>query len=198
MEAQSTRQQDACLAGTLKPEQWLDNHLCDHILRIYGDATFFAAAAMECAAVIGKADDPARAACIQLGRVFGISLQIVKDIEKFDPEHTCHGDGSDGITLGNPTYVIARALLSLRKSKRLRLAEILHSTALRHDPATRNEAIELVRKSGALESARKTAREMIEKEWIRFSMVLPASEPKTMLRVFSTFILDNGKKLWRP
>lgn len=44
--------------------------------------------------------------------------------------------------------------------------------------------------TGALESCRKTAREMLGNEWVRLSKVLPASESKTMLRVLWAFVLN--------
>ena len=176
-------------AGTL--QRWIDDRLEDRILQVYeGKAASFTSASMEGAAVIAKADAPTRSACVQFGLTLGLSLQIVNDIANFSVARMQRGDCGSDLAEGKLSFVIARALLALGKSHRQRLVEIFCSSDLRHDPAALSEAIELVRRSGALESSRRTAAEMLEKEWEKLSKVLPASEPKTMLRVLWAFVLE--------
>ena len=194
MSAQLGQVQDVHATGTLTAvtlQHWIEDRLEDRILQIYeGKAASFTSASMEGAAVIAMADAPTRAACVQFGLTLGLSLQIVNDIANFSASRLHRGDCGSDLAEGKLTFVIARALLALGRAKRLRLGEILCSEELRGVPAILNEAIELVRQSGALESSRKTAAEMLEKEWARLSSVLPASEFKTMLRVLWAFVLD--------
>jgi hypothetical protein len=56
------------------------------------------------------------------------------------------------------------------------------------------EGIDLVRKSGALEECYQKASSMVEDEWVAFSRVLPPSEPKMMLRLFSRNLVTPPKK----
>ena len=94
--------------------------------------------------------------------------------------------------------MIARALQSLSTRDSERLAEIFSAPELRQSSPSLNEGIELIRRSGALKSCEADARRMLEKEWRNLSKVLPPSEPKTMLRVFWSFMLDLGVELRYP
>ena len=194
MRAQLGQVQDIHATGALTIDllqRWVESGLEDRILQIYeGKAASFTSASMEGAAVIARADTSTRAACIQFGITLGLALQIVNDIANFSTSRRERGDCGSDLTEGKVSFVIARALQALGKSKRHRMIEIMCSERLRQDPAILAEAIGLVRQSGALESSKKTATGMLEKEWEQLSKVLPASEHKTMLRVLWAFVLD--------
>ncbi|MBL9132420.1 MAG: polyprenyl synthetase family protein [Verrucomicrobiaceae bacterium] len=194
MQAQMGQVQDVHATMVLTPEllqQWIAGGIEERVLQFYdGKAASFTIAAMEAAAVIAKADAATRAACASFGHVLGLALQIVNDVANFSREHEPEaGRGSD-LAEGKLTFVLARSFQLLKSRPRSRLVEIFCSPNLRHDPGTRREALELIHGCGALESCRKTARQMLEQEWTRLSRVLPPSEPKIMLRVLWEFILD--------
>jgi len=188
--------QDIYLSKFLSREQlrlWMNDSIDAKIIQLYALKTgSVVEAAAEGACVIAKTDEATRRVCCDFGRSFGLAFQIVNDIVEFSPNRAGRGDGSSDIAAGKLSYVVVKALRLLPAMEAARLETIFCSPALRAEPGIIAEAIDLVQRSGALSLCRREAREMIEKQWKRFSAHVPPSEPKTMLRVLSAFLLALG------
>ena len=149
-------------------------------------------AAAEGAAIIAGASAPLRAACADFGRTLGIAFQIVNDVVDFSDSRIEAGSAGLDLRDGKVTYLILRALQRLSGAAKKRLEEILCSPELRNNDAALAEGIALVRRSGAMETCKKEAARMVEKEWECLSKLLPPSEAKQMLRVLWTFLLNHS------
>ena len=177
---------------------WMADSIKPRILHVYADKTgALTEAAAEGACVIAQADAQTRAACARFGRHLGVAVQIVNDIANFSAARAGRGGCGSDLREGKLSLVICRALDALNKKKRERLEAIFCSPDLRKEPDALAEGIELIRQSGALQSTRVYAREMMANEWRLLSEVLPPSDPKAMLRVLWTFLLELGDDLER-
>lgn len=171
--------------------RWIEDSMGPKILQLYAHKTGAAVeGTAEVACIIAGSEEPEYAACISFARAFGVAFQIIDDVHNFSDSpgwrKTCGEDLRDG----KPTYVIVRALEQLKALDRHRLQRILCSSTLRKKPSVLREGIELVRSSGALTSCRKEAQSTFEKEWGHFSEKLPPSEPKMMLRILCSHLLN--------
>ena len=173
--------------------EWREDSLEEKLLQVYANKTgSLTEAAAEGACVIANANVETRTACASFGRSLGMAIQIVNDIANFSATRAGRGDIGSDLRDGKLSFVICRALQRLGKQERDRLEAIFCSQKLRQSPDALAEAVELVRRSGALEATQQFGREMLEGEWKKLSAVLPPSEPKTMLRVLWTFLLGLG------
>ena len=94
--------------------------------------------------------------------------------------------------MGKLTYVTLRALEKLNGSQSRRLGELLSAPMDTMSEEAVAEGVALVRESGALEACREEARGLIEDKWVRLSERVPPSEPKLLLRMLCTALLDRG------
>ena len=173
---------------------WRKDHLPEKMLQMYEFKTASPAVVIaEACGILAKSDEKTRAACQTLARNFGVSFQILNDIRDFDDDRDGRKCGED-LASGKLTYVIVRALERLPGSDQDRLVKIICSKRLRKNPEFLSEGIGLVRKSGALAACRKEARIMVEEGWRAFSPLIPPSEHKLMLRLFSRTLIGRSKK----
>lgn len=175
---------------------WSGDHLPEKILQMYEFKTASPAiAAAKAACILSDADSTTEKACVSFARALGVSFQITNDIHAFASEHETGESRCDDLASGKLTYVITRALnlLGTRDSNRLR--RILCSRRMRKDPEIISEGIDLVRMSGALEECYREASSMIEDGWVTVAHVLPPSEPKMMLRLFSRNLVKPSEKM---
>ncbi|MFA5268496.1 MAG: polyprenyl synthetase family protein [Methanoregula sp.] len=171
---------------------WTDNKMAEKILQMYEFKTASAAiATAEAGCILAGTTSETRQACVAYARALGIAFQITDDIQSFLPDPGSGDMPGDDLAAGKLTYVIIRALELLDNPDRLRLRQILCSEHLRQDSQTMNEGIALVRKSGSLAECRTEALGMAERAWRDFSRIVPPSEPKVMLRLFSQNLLDH-------
>jgi geranylgeranyl pyrophosphate synthase len=172
---------------------WQTDHLPEKILQMYEFKTASPAIVIaEACCILAGSDDRTRAACRDLARSFGVAFQILNDVRDFDGRKGGHRCGED-LASGKLTYVIVRAMERLPERDRKRLEKIACSPLLRKDPELLQEGIGLVRKSGAFGSCRDEARSMVEKAWDAFSPMIPPSEHKLMLRLFSRHLVNDGR-----
>ena len=94
------------------------------------------------------------------------------------------------MTNGKLTFVLARSLKLLDTAGRTRLSEILGTREFRQNPEILEEGIELVMRSGALDSCRETSRAMVEEAWSNFSPLMKPSGPKIMLHTMCLKLID--------
>lgn len=189
--------QDIHWSRALTPEKlrlWMNDSVEEKILQLYSLKTgSVVEAGAEGASVLAHADDATRNVCRDFGRAFGLAFQIVNDLAEFSPNVIRRGEESSDIAAGKLSLVIAKALRLLPTTEGARLAEILCSPALRAKPCAIGEGIDLVRRSGALDLCRQEAQQIMDREWKRFSALVPPSESKTLLRIVWNFLLSLGR-----
>ncbi|NYZ77950.1 polyprenyl synthetase family protein [Candidatus Micrarchaeota archaeon] len=119
----------------------------------------------------------------------GIAFQIQDDIlnlvgEKFGE---LKGVGED-IHEGKRTLLVIHALKKLPPKEAKCLREILDSHP--NDQKTINEAISLVKKSGAFEYSQEFSRKLVREAWSGAERVLKESESKRVLKAFADFMIE--------
>jgi geranylgeranyl pyrophosphate synthase len=190
LRAQMGQAQDLHWSGQLTESFLTSPDIEETILQGYkGKDSFFTEAAMEGAAVIAGADPATRAACLSFGTALGLALGIRNDVADFSPANLQAGDAGMDVLSGKASFVLARAVALLKGGSKKRLLALACRPTGSHDNRSLNEVISVVVESGALESSLKTARQMMQAAWKEFSVHLPPSEAKTMLRVLWTIPL---------
>ena len=170
---------------------WMKKSLGPKILQMYAYKTAAAVeGGAEVAAIIAHAEPATLASFKAMARIFGVAFQILDDVHNFSNSPKWTKTCGEDVYSGKLTYVIFRALKRLKTPARERLQKILCSKTLRQKPATFQEAVGLVRDSGALLSCRREAQTMFKKEWARFSTKFPPSEPKLLLRMLCSSMLN--------
>jgi geranylgeranyl pyrophosphate synthase len=170
--------------------RWMSDSLSPKILQTYAYKTGALLEGLaEIAAVIARADAATRQACSSFAATFGVAFQIVDDVLGLTEPGKLRKNSGEDIARGKITYAMLRTFERLPPPERRRLQAIFCSRELRSDPATREEALALVRRSGALEACRQEALAMVDQAWARLARKLAPSEPRTMLRVLCTHLL---------
>lgn len=108
-------------------------------------------------------------------------LNIVGDMAKYGKEI-----GGD-IKEGKRTLMVIHALKHLPKEEANRLKEILSLHT--NDPKLIEEAITLIKKSGAVEYASKVAKELVSKSWATLDKLLPDTPAKKKLKALADFLI---------
>jgi len=119
----------------------------------------------------------------------GIAFQIQDDILNISESELARKKGGRGedITEGKRTLMVIYTLEKASEEDRKRLVEILNMHT--RDKKLIEEAINIMRKYGAIEYAKKVARELVEKTWKEVEAMLPESEAKEKLRAFAEFLI---------
>ena len=169
----------------------LSSGFSEKILQMYSyktGAQMEGVAEMVC--VISRADNKTREIYAHLGRTLGIAYQIIDDIHNFNDSPGWTKVCGEDISAGQPTYVIVTAIEQLPAAQRERLLNIFSSATLRNDPSTLEEAVDLIRNSGALQCCHKKAEEMIESSWTEFAKIARHNDSKMMLRMLLSSLLN--------
>lgn len=170
--------------------QWLKEDMGSKILQMYADKTSsFIEAAAESTCIIARVGPATRAACISFARTLGVAFQITDDVLNFSTSPKWGKISGEDLSEGKLTYVIHRAFQALAPQERKRLRQIFCSKRLREKEA-HGEGVALIRGSGALEACRKEAQVMVDEAWAPLSKLIPPSEPKIMLRMLCSSLLD--------
>ncbi len=124
-----------------------------------------------------------------LAEALGVGFQIqddILDIVSSGEERDKFGKpfGND-ITEGKRTLMVIRTLQVSDETTKKRLLEILDSHT--KDPKLIQEAINIIRKSGSVEYARKKGDEAVEKAWREAEPHFPESEAKRILKALIDF-----------
>lgn len=169
---------------------WLEESLDAQLLQMYAYKTASATEGVTAlSAIFLDLSDAKKEACLLFGRTMGIVFQIIDDVLNFSDSPEWRKVQGEDLKAGKPTYAIIRAIEMLDGVESERLKEILCTPALREDPAALAGGIALVRRSGAVESCTREAVEMIEEAWQEFSVHIPPSPAKLMLRVVAANLL---------
>ena len=175
-------------------EQWSDASLGEKILQMYVQKTGTAVmAGAEEAAIIAGVDRKLRAAALTFATTFGVAFQITDDVLDFSGGPQWRKDCGSDLAAGKLTYVIYRALKTLRGDKRKRLNRILFTRELRGDPRILREGVGLVRETDVLDQCREEARTMFKAAWERFADQVPLTEPKMLLYKLCSNLVVSGR-----
>lgn len=144
------------------------------------------------AAALAKADDETMNKFGYLAEAIGVGFQIQDDIlnltatsgeNQFTEEYL----GSD-ISEGKRTLMVIHTLKKAKKSDKKRLIAILEMHS--KDRAVISEAIEIIKKYGAVDYAKQFARNLVQKAWDDVKDVVPESNAKQKLYAFVKFMVE--------
>ena len=128
----------------------------------------------------------------QMAEAIGVGFQIqddILDISLKGKERKKFGKsfGND-IKEGKRTLMVIHTLKKANQKDKKRLLEILdkHTDDLRE----REEAIEIIKKYGSIEYAKKVARKIIKESWQGAEKLLPESKAKGKLREFVNYLIE--------
>jgi geranylgeranyl pyrophosphate synthase len=123
------------------------------------------------------------------GENIGTAFQIQDDyLNIFGEEAKYRKEIGGDITEGKYTLMTVYAMRHLPREKSMRLREILASHT--SDPVLVNEAIQLIRDSGAGDYAKKVSRNMVEEAWRAADRTLPESPAKNRLKKLANFLVE--------
>lgn len=175
-------------------EQWIGDSLGEKILQMYVYKTGTAVmAGAEEAAIIAGVDRTLREAAVAYATAFGVAFQITDDVLDFSGAPGWRKECGSDLAMGKLSYVIYRALETLRDEKRKRLRQILCTPRLRSDPQVLQEGVGLIRETDVLEQCRGEARTMFKTAWERFADKVPLTEPKMLLYKLCSNLVVSGR-----
>ena len=140
-------------------------------------------ATAELVCIIAHSNQNVMNACCRLAESWGVAFQIVDDINNFSTSQRWGKVRGEDVIEGKFSYAIHMAVRLLQDKEKERLLTILTSKELRRSENGLNEAMALIEESGALETCRKEANQLVADDWPAFSSVLPSSNSKIMVRV---------------
>lgn len=143
------------------------------------------------AVALSEKDEIIEAKFGRFAESIGIAFQIqddLLDLTTTEKEREAFGKsyGND-ISEGKRSLAVIYSLLSLDKTKRDRLIKILNSHT--KEKKLIDEAINLIKETGAIELSRDTANKMVIESWNEINRELKESEAKLYLKAFSEFLI---------
>ncbi len=172
-------------------EQWIADGLDEKLLQMYSYKTGASVEAVaELASILSEGPENKRKVFASLGRTFGVAFQIIDDVNNFRESPGWTKTCGEDISAGKPTYVIVKALNRMTDSDRDRFLSIFCTKTLRSQNAGLEEAVDLVKKSGALQECREKAEKMIDDEWQGFNEYAVHCDSKIMLRMLISALLN--------
>jgi geranylgeranyl diphosphate synthase, type I len=144
------------------------------------------------AAVLAEANEGQVEAIGKFAETIGVGFQIQDDILNLsansnDAQFVKEYIGSD-ITEGKRTLIIIKTLNEASEEDRKRLLEILRMHT--KDFELKQEAIEIVKKYGAIEYSKGYARDMVKGAWEEVDKIFLKSEAKENLKLFVDFLVE--------
>jgi len=146
------------------------------------------AAKMAC--VLAGADEEIVEKMGRFAESLGIAFQIQDDILDLIGEEFAKGKGGLGkdITEGKLTLMVIHTLQNADASDRERLIQILEAHTI--DERQRKEAINIIKKYGSIEYAKKIAAEMVKSSWEEADKILSPSEAKENLKKLADYLIE--------
>jgi len=145
--------------------------------------------AAKMAAVLAGAENEAVEKLGRFAESIGVAFQIQDDILDIVGEEFAKGKGGLGmdITEGKLTLMVIHALQKASREDREELLRILGMHT--RDKDLKRKAIEIMKKYGAVEYARKIASKLIEESWSIVDELLPDSEAKEKIRLLTEYLI---------
>ncbi len=173
-------------------ERWRADGLPEKILQMYAFKTGSGLEGLaELVCTVAEVDGDLRQACRGLGRDLGVAFQIVDDVLDLEGAPGWRKSLGHDVRAGKLTYAVVKALDRLPAGSRQRLLELLCRRSSDQDEV--DEALSLVRESGALERCRSEAARLLEEAWAPYSQRVPASSSKTMLDDLSRLLVGRPR-----
>ncbi|MBU0757439.1 MAG: polyprenyl synthetase family protein [Nanoarchaeota archaeon] len=122
------------------------------------------------------------------GRAIGIAFQIKDDILNIEGGDKWGKDFGDDINEGKMTLLVIHTLDTAPKKDTKRLTEILNLHT--NDKKLINEAIDIIKKHGAIDYAKKKAEKIITQSWKDVEPILPECKNKKILKELVDFLVD--------
>jgi len=146
------------------------------------------AAKMAC--ILAGADEKIVEKMGRFAESLGIAFQIRDDILDLVGEEFAKGKGGLGkdITEGKLTLMVIHTLQNASASDREKLTKILEAHT--DDEQKRSEAIEIIKKYGSIDYAKKIAAEMVKESWNEADKILPPSKAKERLRSLVNYLIE--------
>jgi len=129
----------------------------------------------------------------KLGRfaeAIGVAFQIQDDILDLTGKEFTEKKGGRGqdITEGKRSLVVIHTLEKAEPKDRERLIEILNKHTA--EQRLRDEAINIMKRYGAIEYAKRFAQKLVKKNWAEVDKLLPKSAAKEKLRAFAYYLIE--------
>lgn len=145
--------------------------------------------AVRMAATLAGAGEATSKALVDFAEAIGMAFQIQDDILNVVGKEERYGKEIGGdITEGKRTLMVIHALSRLSTQGRARLLSILDSHT--RDQARIQEAVAILRQSGAIEHAKRLTDRIVRDAWSSLDDVLPDSEAKERLRMLADFLVQ--------
>ena len=146
--------------------------------------------AAEMAAVLSGASDELVERLGRFAESIGVAFQIQDDLLDLTGGEFSKRKGGVGrdITEGKRTLMVIHTLQHATPEDRERLIQILNMHT--DDQALIQEAIQIMKKYGSIEYARRRARSLVEESWREVEPLLPPSRAKSLLMAFATYLIE--------
>jgi geranylgeranyl diphosphate synthase type I len=139
--------------------------------------------------ILGKASKKQIVALAEFGESIGVAFQIQDDILNLVGEEFQKGKGvGEDIHEGKRTLLVLYALKNSSEQEKERLVEILNSHPT--DEKVIAEAIEIIKKSGAIDYSKGVAKKLVRDAWSGIDKVLKKSVAKEKLRQFADYLIE--------
>jgi len=144
-------------------------------------------------AIIGNASKEKTDALARFGESIGVGFQIQDDILELSEGEFAEGKGMVGgdIHEGKRTLMVIHSLKNGSESDKKRLIEILNSHPT--EEGVIREAIEIIKKNGSIEYAKKRAEKIVEEAWREIDKRLLKSNAKELLKELAYYSV--GRKI---
>ena len=148
------------------------------------------AAKMAC--ILAGADEKVVEKMGRFAESLGIAFQIQDDVLDLVGEEFAKGKGGLGkdITEGKLTLMVIHTLQNANASDRERLIKILEAHT--SDERQKKEAIDIIKKYGSIEYAKKIAAKMVKDSWSEADRILPPSEAKKKLKNLVDYLIERN------
>ena len=163
----------------------------DYFRVVGGKTGALIAASCEVGGILGGGNDTECAALAEFGRKIGMGFQIVDDVLNIIGDEKKYGKEIGGDVMeGKRTLITIRALRSLGKADGAKLERLLKKQGKTDEDV--KEAVGLLKRSGAAESAMKTANDMVDGAIARL-YTLPESPARQTLAELADYVAQRQK-----
>jgi geranylgeranyl diphosphate synthase type I len=149
--------------------------------------------AAKMAAILGGAEPKLVEKLGRFAESIGVAFQMQDDILDLTGQEFAKSKGCVGgdITEGKRSLIVIYTLKVAKPSDKKRLIKILNMHT--SNQKLRDEAIELMKKYGAMEHVKQTAERMVMESWSEAEKLLPTPEAKEKLKAFAEFLIKRNK-----
>mgnify|MGYP001567478795 CR=1 FL=1 len=141
-------------------------------------------------ALLGNGNEKQVESLGKFAETAGVVFQIQDDILNIAENASIGKELGDDINEGKRTLLVIHTLNAAATADKKRLIEILNMHT--KDEKLLTEAIEIIKKHGSIEYAKKTATKLVEDSWREAESVLPDSEAKKQLKELAELLIHRS------